>query len=205
MAAPKGNKYGKKNKGKANGRPALFKPEYAKAIVEFFNIDPLRQEVAEQSVEYFASGKLKRKSEKLRYIPNKLPTLYGFSEKIGVSYVSVYRWAEKGQWYEQDGGYDKDGKPLINKAEPPKDFKVFCNAYKAAKELQKEFLISIGLNGAAPSAFAIFTAKNVTDMRDRVEQDITSGGKPITKINYIVPEDPKKKKAKEENDDEESI
>jgi hypothetical protein len=33
--------------------------------------------------------------------------------------------------------------------------------------------MAIGLSGAAPSSAYIFTAKNVTKMRDKVEQDVT--------------------------------
>ena len=42
----------------------------------------------------------------------------------------------------------------------------FSEAYKVAKRLQKEFLITNGLAGLYNPTFAIFTAKNITDMRD---------------------------------------
>lgn len=182
MPGHKGNKNAVGNKG---GRPTLFKSEYAKRIKKFFDIEPLRQEVSESSIEYFANGAIKKENKKWRYMANKMPTLYRFSEEIGVDYTTVYRWAEKGDWEEGDG---KDGK----EKKPPVEFIEFCNAYKAAKELQKEFLISLGLSGATPSAAFIFTAKNVTDMKDKTETDITSKGKPITKIEYIVPTKPTK-------------
>lgn len=52
-------------------------------------------------------------------------------------------------------------------------------ALKKAKEIQKEILIMGGLDGRFnPTAF-IFTAKNITDMRDKTETDVTSGGKVI--------------------------
>jgi hypothetical protein len=137
------------------GAPTKFKPEYIQAIIEFFDVEPYRVETTEKSTEYFSDGRVKKETEKTRLIPNKMPTLFGFSRSIGVAYTTVYRWAEKG-----DSTDDK--------------FSEFRNAYKDAKELQKEFIISVGMAGAAPAPFAIFTAKNVTDMRDK--QEIDHGG-----------------------------
>ncbi|MDD5010502.1 MAG: terminase small subunit [Phycisphaerae bacterium] len=45
----------------------------------------------------------------------------------------------------------------------------FSDAYKKAKELQREHLITCGLQGLFPAAAFIFTAKNLTDMRDKTE------------------------------------
>ena len=50
----------------------------------------------------------------------------------------------------------------------------FFAAYKKAEMLQKDILIQNGLMGGYEKTFAIFTAKNVTDMRDRQELDHTS-------------------------------
>ena len=49
----------------------------------------------------------------------------------------------------------------------------FYSAYIKSKELQKEMLIQNGIQGLYSNGFAIFTAKNITDMRDKVEQDTT--------------------------------
>ena len=51
----------------------------------------------------------------------------------------------------------------------------FSEAYKKAKDMQKEFLIEQGLEGNYNTAFAIFTAKNITDMRDK--QEVEHSGK----------------------------
>lgn len=192
MPAPKGNKYAKGNKG---GRPTKFKPEYIKKLIEFFSIEPYKKELMESSTEYYKDGEVKRESAKYKHMPNKMPTIYSFSKSIDVAYSTVFRWAEKGQddILPEDTDTNKkwtkeelEAIELNNKA-----IKEFCNAYKEAKEAQKEFLISIGLAGAAPAPFAIFTAKNVTDMRDKVETDITSGGEKIQPIlgMKIVKED----------------
>jgi hypothetical protein len=42
----------------------------------------------------------------------------------------------------------------------------FSEAYKKAKDMQKECLIENALTGKFQQTFAIFTAKNITDMRD---------------------------------------
>ncbi len=42
----------------------------------------------------------------------------------------------------------------------------FSEAYKKAKDIQKEVLIEGALTGKFQQTFAIFTAKNITDMRD---------------------------------------
>ena len=52
-----------------------------------------------------------------------------------------------------------------------KEFPEFQEAYTQAKELQKQHLIECGLLGLFNSKFAIFTAKNITTMRDKVEVD----------------------------------
>jgi len=144
------------------GRPSKFKKKYIKDIIDFFSVEPYEKEIMKTSKEYYATGTLKKESEEYRLIPNKLPTLFSFARKIGVSYKTVWSWA-----------FEKE------EAELDKDLKEFRNAYNEAKEMQKEFIISIGLSGAANAPFAIFTAKNVTDMRDKVETDITSGGEKL--------------------------
>lgn len=158
------------NKG---GRPTNFKEEYTDLLIKFFDIEPYKKEITEKSEEFFQNGGVKKKSEKYAFKPEKMPTLYRFARKIGVDYTTVWRWSEKGETMQENGEWQINTAP---------HFIRFCNAYKEAKEMQKEFLITIGLAGAAPSPFAIFTAKNVTDMRDKNETDITSKGEQINTI-----------------------
>ena len=62
----------------------------------------------------------------------------------------------------------------------------FGNAYKKVKQIQKECLIVGALKGIFnPTAF-IFTAKNITDMRDHTKIDHTSGGKPFVLPSEII-------------------
>lgn len=58
--------------------------------------------------------------------------------------------------------------------------KEFSVSYKRAREIQREVLIRGALKGWFNTTAFIFTAKNITDMRDKVETDITTGGQPIT-------------------------
>lgn len=55
----------------------------------------------------------------------------------------------------------------------------FSEAYKKAKDIQKEFLITGGLTGKFNPTFAIFTAKNITDMRDMTNIDHTTKGEKL--------------------------
>jgi hypothetical protein len=141
------------------GRPTKYDPKYAKQIITFFKIEPYKQVITEKITEYFKEGTIKKKAAKYRLIPNKMPTLFSFAQTIGVNYDTVREW--KNERYRDD--YENEA--LRGQLKHPE----FSVAYKEAKQLQKEFLISIGLAGAAPAAFAIFTAKNVTNMRDRQE------------------------------------
>ena len=151
------------------GRPSKFDPKYTKELVKFFDVEPYKRVVSESSKEFFADGKPKKESVKYKLLPNKLPTLYSFSRKIKIDFSTIWRWANKGETDEIEKKIDEailNGGVKTETMDRLKDLNDFCKAYKEAKELQKEFLISIGLSGAANAPFAIFTAKNVTDMRD---------------------------------------
>jgi hypothetical protein len=79
-------------------------------------------------------------------VANPLPLFGMFAHKIGVNKDTIVEWA---------------------KVHP--DFSV---AYTRAKDIQKAFLIENGLKGLYDSKFAIFVAKNVTDMRDTQTHDV---------------------------------
>ena len=89
-----------------------------------------------------------------RRLPRRFPWFEGFARKIGVHRNTLKNWCD----------------------EHPE----FAEAYETAKDLQREFLVDIGLSGATSASFAIFTMKNVCGWRD--ERDL------------------KLKKAKEEGD-----
>jgi len=99
-----------------------------------------RKPYEEVEVKHFGKDGTLRRTE-IKRIANTLPFLSEFARNVGVSVRTLERWA--------------------------KQHKEFCRAYKRAKELQKEFLITNGLLGLYNPTFAIFTAKNITDMRDQ--------------------------------------
>lgn len=170
------------------GRPTDFDPSFCEKLIEFFDQEPYDKDVSEESIEYFQNGAIKKKSVKLRLTANKLPTLFGFSRKIGVVYSTVWRWMKKGE--DLIGELEKENPEITEEAltDEQRGYVEFCNAYKAAKELQKEFLISLGLSGAAPAPAFIFTAKNVTDMRDTGHLDLSTLGDKLGNNTVVIRE-----------------
>lgn len=77
---------------------------------------------------------------------NKLPTIRDFAKKIDVHIDTIYEWL--------------------------KVYEEFSEAYTRAQEMRKWFLIENGLNGCYNPAFAIFVAKNITDMKDTQDHNI---------------------------------
>jgi hypothetical protein len=155
------------------GRPTKFKKRFIQDIKDFFDVPPMRKEVMETITEYNKDGTPRKTAEKWKYLPNKMPTIYGFAKSIGVDYWTVWNWAEKGE----DEDLEKKMKNLKHgvastAVEAAANIRAFSKAYKTAKAAQQEFLMEIGLAGAAPPAAYIFTAKNVTPMRDKVENDV---------------------------------
>ena len=76
-------------------------------------------------------------------LPEKLPLFERFAHSIGVNCDTLVEWATK--------------------------HPQFSAAYMHAKQLQKSFLIENGIQGLYESKFAIFVAKNVTDMKDQTD------------------------------------
>ena len=89
-----------------------------------------------------------------------LPTFEAFARKTKVNVDTLKEWRDK--------------------------HPIFSAAYKTAKELQKNILIQNGIQGRYQTAFSIFTMKNCTDWRDKVEQKIdhTSAGE---QIKFYIP------------------
>ena len=124
-----------------------------------------KPEYCQQLIDYFSIEPLKIVAEQKiigteggkyvsRRLPQRFPWFEGFARKIGVHRNTLKNWCN----------------------EHPE----FAEAYETAKDLQREFLVDIGLSGTTSASFAIFTMKNVCGWRD--ERDL------------------KLKKAKEEGD-----
>ena len=146
-------------------RPTKYKPEYCKEIIEFFDIEPH----FETPVVF--TDKKGNTREEVKFIPSDLPLFSAFAVSIGTHRETLINWTK---------AVDKKG----NLKYPE-----FFDAYKKAKEYQRNILITNGIKGLYSVAFAIFTAKNIIGWKDR--QDITSDDE---KIEGIILYKPKKKK-----------
>lgn len=102
-----------------------------------------KPEYCQEIIDFFSVFPYNEKEGKM--VANQLPFLSAFARDIGVCHDTLIEWT--------------------------KIHEEFSESYKNAKELQKEFLITNGLLGLYnPTAF-IFTAKNITDMRDKQEHE----------------------------------
>lgn len=175
----------KPNPQSNRGRRSKYKKKYAREIVRFFSKEPYEMKAVKTSVEYFANGKVKKKSEEKKPVPEKLPTFFGFCRYLHETYPDdfkvipdpdmLHRWAHS-RVGKKDEASDVDKRPFKNPE--------FYGAYNACKNLQKDFLIQNGLAGCYPPASYIFTAKNITDMRDRIEVPVDDTGNPVS--GFIV-------------------
>jgi len=100
-----------------------------------------KKNYCQEIIKYFDKEPFEIKEGK--EVPVNLPTFEKFAVYIDVNYDTLQEWRKK---HEE-----------------------FSESYKKAKNLQKNILIINGLRGNYNSTFAIFTAKNITDMRDIVE------------------------------------
>jgi len=175
--APAGNKNAVGNKG--GGRPTKFNPKYGPMLIEFMDIAPFRKELKSSSKGFGKSGSQNFEREEFMLLANKLPTLTRFAMKIGVHRTTLENWVNEGQ-----ERIDEEKPLTVKNAKKPKLFEFFQH-FTHAQDLYKEFIVQNGLAGLSPSPFAIFVLKNTTDMRDKTETDITSGGKELG--NIVLP------------------
>lgn len=83
--------------------------------------------------------------------PNVLPTFEKFAVNIGVHRDTLNEWT--------------------------KQFEEFSDTYKKCKDLQRDMLNDLAMRGFYNPTYTIFVAKNIADMKDKVE----------TETNYIPP------------------
>jgi hypothetical protein len=95
--------------------------------------------------------------------PNDLPFLEAFARSIGSNIQTLHMWCKR--------------------------HREFHEAFTHAKELQKEFMVRNGIAGLYPPAAYAFTAKNITDMRDRTEIDAA-----LSITSWIMALEPKEKR-----------
>lgn len=105
----------------------------------------------EVQVPHYKGGEVSWVDTKI--VANSLPKFHEFAKSIGVTHKTLHNWCD--------------------------EHVEFLQAYTHAKELQKFFLIENGLNGCYNPTAYVFTAKNLTDMKDRIEQDVTFREQPL--------------------------
>lgn len=112
----------------------------------------------EVEIPHYKDGEITWNDYKI--IANKLPKFHEFAKSIGIVHSTLLEWCDKNI--------------------------EFSKAYTRAKELQKYFLIENGLNGCYNPTFAIFVSKNITDMKDKTETQISGGlSLPITGMQIL--------------------
>lgn len=152
----------KKENPQLAGRKTLYKPEYCKQMLDFFNISHTR-------IEYKTFFNKKTGEPETIEIEkaNSLPTFEKFSANIGVHRETILNWTN--------------------------EYPEFFDTYKRCKELQKDMLIDLGMLGYYNAPFTQFVAKNITDMNDKTQTELTGkDGEPLTvKKVYVTPEQQK--------------
>ena len=145
-----------------------FEERFCQALIDWFKVEP---NYLKELTHYGKDGSVSWRDYKS--FTNKLPTFYGFASSIGVNVSTVRGWASE-----------------ENKKRCPG----FAEAYEEAKEAQKDFIIQNGLIGAYNPAFAIFVAKNITDMKDTVDNTVLLNGN--ISLAALFDQTEKKKKGK---------
>ncbi len=144
-------------------RPTKWKREFNQAIIDYFTIE---------------DDKVYREHQddkgKVQILPHLFPCFEGFAQKIGVACSTIVDWANENE--------------ANNKKYPG-----FHAAYTRAKELQKQQLVRGTMAGAYNNQFAIFLAKNITDMRDVQTVEGGDPSKPIILKNDFSSKEEAKK------------
>ena len=166
-------------KYKRAGQPTKYNNRYCQMLIDHFSGPEFERYIKSERITIKKNG-TKETWYDYGYRCTSFPTFDGFARKIDVNGDTIVEWAS----VKYPDNYEE--KRLAKKLKHPK----FSAAYNTAKELQKEFLVNNGIKGYSPPAAYIFTAKNVTDMRDKQEVDHTSKGNEIGGFNYIVPKNP---------------
>lgn len=154
------------------GRPSSYKLEFCDKLIVFFQSfadTPFTKEVVSKTTKYYDEehgGGMKEEHVDYKFVGKKFPTLFGFARSIGVDYDTILGWS-KARVGPKPGKDEKDVRPF--------KYPEFIGAYKQARLFQTEYLTAIGMGGMAPSAFAIFTAKNTIGWRDKNEIGFTDG------------------------------
>ncbi len=120
-------------------------------------------------IEYFDTEPFE-KNEEGKIVGKPLPSIRRFAKNIGVVHGTIYDWLDP---------------------ESPRYKKTFDKAFKVARELRKDVIITGGLLGYYHHSFAKFVAVNMTDMvSDKKEVDQTHSTKDDKPLKFVVYTDP---------------
>lgn len=140
------------------GRPDKYKKKYSKMLIDWFSVDPVRM------VTETYTNKKGESWEKEVEKACEFPTFEGFAHSIGVTDNTLQSWCNLKN---EDGSLR---------------YPEFLRAYTRAKELQKRVLVENGMAGRYNTQFSIFIAKNVTNLRDKVEAPTDADGNVVPYI-----------------------
>lgn len=142
------------------GQPTKWNPEMNERIVAYFDV-PLTRTATKQVL-----TKDGRREEISEEVAVDLPLFEGFAAENDITTETILNWA---------------------KPENAEKYPGFFSAYKKAKQCQKRILVANGLAGRYSTPFAIFTAKNITDMRDQVDQrHVDADGQTVAPVTIKV-------------------
>lgn len=116
-------------------------------------IGKAQEYLAECTDDEFERGEDRNVMYKIRV---KLPTIEGFARFLGVNKTTLYEWS--------------------------KEYPEFSNALEEIKTEQQERLINNGLNGDYNPTIAKLMLSSNHGMKEKSEQDITTGGEKITPL-----------------------
>ena len=136
----------------------MYKPEYCKAIVDFFTYEEPYREVVTRRITH-KDGKVE---EYLGLRAYDLKFFEDFARSIRVVPNTVVEWA--------------------------KMHKDFGAAYMYAKHLQLSHLAINALQKTFDNHFAVFTAKNISGWRDKVDIDLDLSDRLFDKYMEMTPE-----------------
>lgn len=126
------------------GRPPSYDPRHCKEMLEFFQSWPEFREVERTIVQ---NGRVTKIKEKVVNYP---PTLNKYAIKLGISRITLKRWAEQNE--------------------------EFCITYNACKTIQEEWLCDRATVGEYHAGFTQLMLTNHTDIKDKVTHEIPEGG-----------------------------
>ena len=134
----------------ARGRPTNYRVEYCKSMLDYFTVKATEEEETSEETVNIEDGKfgqkkkLSKKTSK-RKVGSGLPTLEGWCCTLPITMRRMYDWIAKHE-----------------------DFK---ETYMLCKQIQKNMLVQNTLLGRYQPGFAMFLAKNITDLKDDPKEE----------------------------------